>query len=143
MLYFVNEEHKNNFVELLRKDKTFKGDCYRVPFFYLLSTDLTNSYIDKIYDFKEGTLKDVDIADKECFSSSARKIIRLAISIFSNHRYENEESIIDILSVLDDERHFVVLRSLDMRMRYYAYERAVMEDFYAENNLTHKPVRLF
>lgn len=143
MLKFMNEEHKNNFIELLRRDKTFKGDCSRVPFFYLLSTDLTFCKVDKIYDFEEGTIIDFDITDKEHFCSSARKIIRLAITLFSNHRYKNEENIIDILSALDDERHFTVLRSLDMRMRYYAYEKTCIEDFYKENNLNHNPSRLF
>ena len=140
MLKFMNEEHKNNFIELLKRDKTFKGDCYRVPFFYLLSTDLTFNSIDKIYDFKEGLIKDVGVADKECFSSSARRLIRLAINLFANHRYEDQESVMDIFSVLDDERHMIALHSIDMRMRYYAYEKSVVEDFYNENNLTHEHV---
>ena len=142
MLYFINEEHERNFIELLKRDKTFKGDFYRLPFFYLLSTDATFNSIDRIYDFEEGMITDVDVADKDVFSSSVRKLIRLSINIFSNHRYEDNESVVDIFSSFDEGRHMTAIYAIDMRMRCEAYKKAI-EDLYEKHNLDHKPVRLF
>lgn len=142
MLYFVNDEHERNFVELIKKDKTFKEDCYRLSFFYLLSTDVTFNYINRIYDFEEATIIDVDITDKDVFSSSERKLIRLAINLFSNYRYADNESIVDIFSSFDDERHMTALYAIDMRMRFHAFKNA-MEEFYKKHELTHTPVRYY
>lgn len=142
MIYFINEEHERNFVELIKRDKTFKEDCYRLPFFYLLSTDLTFELIDTVYDFKEATITDVDVADKKGYSSSTRKVIRMAINLFSNYRYSDNESIVDIFSAFDDEMHMTALYALDMRMRFYAFKNT-MEEFYEKHQLTHKPARLF
>ena len=142
MIYFVNAEHERNLVELLKRDKTFKGDFYRLPFFYLLSTDVTFNSIDKIYDFEEATITDVNVADNEVFSSSARKLIRLAIELFSNYRYEDNESIVDIFSVFDDERHLTAIHAIDMRMRSHAYKKTV-EEFYEKHELNHTPVRYY
>lgn len=141
MLNFINDQHKENFIELIKIDKTFKGDCYRIPFFYLLSTDLTFGKIDILYDFETGSLTDFDVADK-FYSSSAKRLTRLAINLFSNHTFENQESIIETFSVLDDERYEVSMRSLEMRMRYYKYEKEV-EEFFIENNLNHNYRRMF
>lgn len=141
MLNFINNQHKENFIELIKRDSTFKGDCYRIPFFYLLSTDLTFDKIDIIYDFETDMLKGFEVADK-FYSSSARRLVRLAINLFSNHTFEDQESIVETLSSFDDERYIVAIRSLDMRMRYDKYEKEV-EEFFIENNLNHKYAKMF
>ena len=141
MLNFINGQHKENFIELIKRDSTFKGDCYRIPFFYLLSTNLTFDKIDIIYDFETGMLTGFEVADK-FYSSSVRRLIRFAINLFSNHTIENQESIIETFSAFDNERYVVAMRSLDMRIRYDKYEKEV-EEFFTENNLNHKYARMF
>ena len=115
MNYFLNNEHKERFQELTQKAKVFEGDMERKALFFILAgNDDLYKKVNHIYNFKEnGIDPDCLESGKVYFSSSARKLVKLAYNLYNS--YPSEDTVIDTFYLLDEENFKLAINAIKLR----------------------------
>lgn len=82
----IEEDHLKRLSNLLERDKTHLQDKERIALFHILSgKDSLYQNIDKIYDFKDHTIKPECLDDGE-WTNEDRKLIALAFNLYNNYK---------------------------------------------------------
>lgn len=102
---------EERFEELCRLDGTNDRDLERMSLFYIISgnDDLWNKRV-AIYDTGERSIH-LDFDELADFSSSSRKLIELAFSLYNGY----QANILNTFSGLDDENFDLAIAALRMR----------------------------
>lgn len=114
MDYFLSEEHRENFNELMGRTKVHKGDIERKVLFYIVSGnfDLYNK-AKHIYNFKENAIN-IDCLEggKVDFSSSSRTLVKLAYNLYNSYP---SDSVKDTFYLLDEENFKLAMNAIRLR----------------------------
>lgn len=115
MNYFLSGEHEERFQELTQKAEVFEGDIERKALFFILAgNDDLYKKVNHIYDFRESEINpDCLESGKVDFSSSARKLVKLAYNLYNS--YPSEETVIDTFYLLDEENFKLAINAIKLR----------------------------
>ncbi|HBF6599519.1 TPA: hypothetical protein KOT48_003685 [Clostridioides difficile] len=114
-MIFLSESHKERYLELTKMDRTSNGDVERETFFYIIS-GVQDLYLEvkSIYDFEDNMLQNLDSIDnvRNYLSSSSVKLLNLALQLYNG---QQEQTIIETFSWLDDDKFELALNSIKIR----------------------------
>lgn len=130
-LKFQNENHKQKFIELLKKGDIYYRDSERMPLMFLLSLDVLENKADKVYDFENRMIITEGLDD--LYSTSSRMLVRLGFNLFNG--YKSEFGIRDILACLGENNYESAMIAIDMLFNYERYIDDIQKIF-VENNIS-------
>jgi hypothetical protein len=110
------QTHEQRLQELLEKDKTHPKDMERKAMFYVLSgNDDLYSKVHHIYDFQENSINSECLdSNKVDFSSSARKLIKLAYNLYNGFPAD----VSDTFYLLDEENSKLAIEAIKLRFNF-------------------------
>jgi len=115
---FTDNDHKNRYLELIKKAQVNIYDLERQSLFYIVSgsEDLYKKKYD-IYDFYENAiLSDCITSGKVDFCSSSKALIRLAYNLYNGYR-DDCTSPLSILGGLDSKNLFLAYQAILIRLK--------------------------
>lgn len=122
---FINELHKNRFVELMSEDNARDSDNERKAFFYIISGN-EELYMqrNKIYDFKKHQIEFENYVEgKLMLSSGTNRMLYLAYHLYNGFsfkkidyaRNDSDLSINDIFGGLDLNNYQICINAINIR----------------------------
>jgi|LSQX01.1.fsa_nt_gb hypothetical protein len=127
MKYFLDEEHKNRFINMVTKDNTYFRDIERVSLFYIISGNY-ELYINHryVYDCREHricfTFKELGIN----FSSGIISLIKLAFNLY-NGWADEDTTPLNLLSSLDNINLKLASNAIKIR-----FNSNLLDELYSE-----------
>jgi len=115
---FIDNFHKNRYLELIRIARVSGYDLERQSLFYIISGN-KDLYSKKnvIYDFYENAiLSDCIISGEVDFCSSSKALIRLAYNLYNGYT-DNYTNPLDLLCWLDTENFFLAYQAILIRLQ--------------------------
>lgn len=110
MIYFIDVEHQDAYIEFMIKDKINNGDLYRKTLFYILSScDKLRMNINKHYDFKEHSILLESIEKCGYYCSSEKLMLELAYNFFNGF---GDKTLYDYLGTFDIDNTNVLLSAI-------------------------------
>ncbi|NLM42545.1 MAG: hypothetical protein GX201_00775 [Clostridiales bacterium] len=115
---FIDNFHKNRYLELIRIARVSGYDLERQSLFYIISGN-KDLYSKKnvIYDFYENAiLSDCIISGEVDFCSSSKALIRLAYNLYNGYT-DNYTNPLSLLYVLDPKNLFLAYQAILIRLQ--------------------------
>ena len=115
---FIDNFHKNRYLELIRIARVPGYDLERQSLFYIISGN-KDLYSKKnvIYDFYENAiLSDCIISGEVDFCSSSKALIRLAYNLYNGYT-DNYTNPLGLLCWLDTENFFLAYQAILIRLQ--------------------------
>ncbi len=115
---FTDNDHKDRYLELIKKANVNIRDLERQSLFYIVSgnEDLYKKKYD-IYDFYENVISsDCITCGKVDFCSSSKALIRLAYNLYNGFR-DDYTSPLSILGGLDSKNLFLAYQAILIRLK--------------------------
>ncbi len=115
---FIDNFHKNRYLELIRIARVSGYDLERQSLFYIISGN-KDLYSKKnvIYDFYENAiLSDCIISGEVDFCSSSKALIRLAYNLYNGYT-DNYTNPLGLLCWLDTENFFLAYQAILIRLQ--------------------------
>ncbi|HRD21059.1 MAG TPA: DUF6075 family protein [Fervidobacterium sp.] len=115
---FTDNDHKERYLELIKKANVNIRDLERLSLFYIVSGN-EDLYKKKyyIYDFYENAISsDCITSDKVDFCSSSKALIRLAYNLYNGFR-DDYTSPLSILGGLDSKNLFLAYQAILIRLK--------------------------
>lgn len=115
---FTDNDHKNRYLELIKKAHVNIHDVERQSLFYMISGN-KDLYKKKhyIYDFYENAiLSDCITAGEVDFCSSSKALIRLGYNLYNSYR-DDYTSPLSILGGLDSKNLFLAYQAILIRLK--------------------------
>lgn len=115
---FLNDKHKDIYLELIENSNVNPNDVERKVLFYIISgNDDLFKKKSSVYDFDEGFIN-FDCLDSSTvdFCSSSKALIRLGFNLYNGYT-DNYTNPLDILGKLDFNNYLIANRAINIRFK--------------------------
>lgn len=117
-LPYLNDDHRNRFLQLIFQDKTHNCDNERLAMFYILSgnKDIRSKPLDAYYNFERHTIKRFGTR-KHYLPSSGATLLRLGFNLYNSQN--KSDCIFKTFSNLDDNNFDIALTAIKIRFNNF------------------------
>lgn len=115
---FLNNTHKNNYINLIRQSDIYEDDLERKTLFYIIAgNDDLFKKKNYIYDFSENCI-DLNslITDKVDFCFSSKSLIRLGFNLYNGYNDEYTTPLY-LLGSLDSGNYTIANNAINLRFK--------------------------
>lgn len=127
MKYFLDENHKNNVMKVIRDKRLVypdgQVDCYYLPALFILLSTKNNLY-KKIRNYIDADGIDFEaMMEKQDFSSGEAKLVRLAANLYNGSMEVTPQ---ELINTLDDRNYDLAMQAIRF-MRYGCHIENLLE----------------
>ncbi|MFY4781553.1 DUF6075 family protein [Campylobacter jejuni] len=116
LMQFLNNQHRQNYFDLLARDNTSDGDIERQALFFIIAGESRLiEMVNRIYDFKERWIKP-EVFQEGFITSGYRALIALGFNLYNGYD-ESKSSVLDVFSSLDAEGKRLAMLAIALRFR--------------------------